>query len=347
MKILIIRTDRLGDLILSTPVFRAVREGYPDSHIAAMVRPYTKECVEGNPYINEVIVYDKYGTGKSFLGTFSFAMNLRKKRFDTAIILHPTNRAHMIAFLAGIPKRVGFNRRLGFLLTHKVAHKKEFGDRHEIDHTLDIVRAIGLAPRSRALYMPVKRDVQRKVDSTLSGLGVEAGDVVVAIHPSSSCPSKKWPAERFANIADRLIGERNVKIVILSGRDGMVDAEKAKVAMKRKAIDLSGKTTIQELAAVLKRCSLFISNDSGPVHVACAVGTPVIAIFGRKNAGLGPKRWGPTGARDRVLHKDAGCGECSAHNCVKGFLCIAAVTEDEVMAETEKILNAKKVNMTI
>ncbi|MEE8360216.1 MAG: lipopolysaccharide heptosyltransferase II [Candidatus Omnitrophota bacterium] len=347
-KILIIRTDRLGDLLLSTPVFRAVREGYPDSHISVMVRPYTRECVEGNPYINEVIVYDKYGNHKSVLSSLRFAGSLRKKRFDMALILHPTNRVNLITFLAGIPKRVGFNRKFGFLLTHKVAHKKRTDERHELDYALDIVRAIGLTPRIKTLYMPIKRDVQRKIDSMLCGLGVRATDFVIAIHSSSSCVSKKWPQERFAGVADRLIDKYDAKIVFIGGEDAKDDTKKAMAAMKREAIDLSGRTTIPELAALLKRCEAFISNDSGPVHVACAVGTPVIAIFGRKDAGLGPKRWGPTGERDKILHKDVGCQECLAHNCTKGFLCLNAIDEDEVINETEYILyNRKRENRRV
>jgi heptosyltransferase-2 len=341
-RILIIRTDRLGDTLLSTPVFRAVREGYPDSYIAAMVRPYTRECVEGNPYINETIIYDKRGRQKSIMNSLKFAFDLRRKRFDTALILHPTNRVNLITFLAGIPERVGFDRKLGFLLTRKISHKKEFGERHELDYALDIVRAIGLTPRNRSLFMPLRRATRKRIDNTLSDLGVSAGDRLIALHPSSSCPSKKWLPERFASVADMLIEEYGVKVVLVGGRDGKPDAEKTKMYMKHSIVDLSGKTTVSELGSLLKRCALFISNDSGPVHVASAVGTPVVAIFGRKDAGLGPTRWGPVGRRDRILHKETECERCLAHNCTKDFLCLKAINEEEVLKEAAIILNSYK-----
>jgi heptosyltransferase-2 len=328
----------MGDVILSTPVFRAVREEYPDSHIAVMVRPYTRECVEGNPYINEVIIYDKYGRHKSVSDSLRFTLDLRKKNFDLALILHPTNRVNLITFLAGIPRRVGFNRKLGFLLTKRITHTKQLGEKHELEYTLDIIRSIGIVPRSKSLYMPLKKDAARRIEKRLSGCGVTTDDRLVAVHPSASCPSKRWPAERFARVADRLMKEDGVKIVLISGPDGKKDARDTKEKMENEPIDLSGRTSISELASLFKRCSLFISNDSGPVHVASAVGTPVISIFGRKDRGLGPKRWGPTGDCDIILHKDAGCIRCLAHNCDKDFLCLNNVSEDEVVRLAQNLL---------
>ncbi len=337
-KILIARTDRMGDVLLSTPVLRAVREAYPDSYIAVMTRPYTKDCVEGNPYIDEVIIYDKRGRHKNILDSFKFALDLRKKRFNLALVLHPTNRANLITFLAGIPERVGYNRKLGFLLTRRIPHAKQRGEKHELEYTLDIVKSIGLNPIHKRLYMPIKKETQNAVDKKLSEYGVLPDDRLVAIHPSSSCPSKRWSAERFAKVADRLIEEERVKVALIAGRNGRDHAGDTKKFMKHRIIDFSGKTTIPELASLLKRCKLFISNDSGPVHIASAVGTPVIALFGRKDKGLGPIRWGPTGKYAIIIHKDVGCRSCPAHNCDKGFLCLKAISEDEVIEAANSIL---------
>lgn len=339
--ILITRTDRLGDVILSTPALRAVREGYPDSRITVITTPYTKDCVEGNPYINDVLVYDKNGKQNGVINSFKFAMELKKRKFDIAFILHPTNRMNLITFLAGIPRRIGYDRRMGFLLTQRVRHDKQSGEKHEIDYTLDLVRAAGLTPVSKVLYMPLKRDVRRKISGILSAAGVDPSDRLIAIHPSSSCPSKKWPVERFAGITDRLIDRYNVKAVIISGPSGIQDAERMAGSMTHDVINMSGKTSIPELGALLKRCELFISNDSGPVHVACAVGTPVVAIFGRKDLALGPKRWGPSGLNDIILHKNTECVQCLAHNCKKEFLCLKAVSADDVMDASDVILKGR------
>ncbi len=148
-KILIIRTDRLGDVILSTPVIENLKFAYPDAHIAFMCRPYTREVLEGNPYLDEVIVYDKYGKQKSFFNSIKFAFNLRKEKFDCVIILHPTNRVHMISYFAAIPYRIGWETKMSFFLTKKLPHRKHEGKKHEVEYTLDLIRSLGVNVTSR------------------------------------------------------------------------------------------------------------------------------------------------------------------------------------------------------
>ena len=146
-RILIVRTDRIGDLVLSTPVIASLRKAYPNSYIAFMCRPYTEAIVKGNPYLDEVIVYDKYGKEKGFWATLKFARYLKRKRFDLALILHPTNRAHLVTFLAGIPERVGWDQKLGFLLTKRIPHTKQQGEKHELEYTLDMLRSLDIEPQ--------------------------------------------------------------------------------------------------------------------------------------------------------------------------------------------------------
>lgn len=336
--ILIVRLDRIGDVVLSTPVFKAVRDAYPESHIAVMVRPYSREIVEGNPYINEVIVYDKKGPENSFAGNIKFIMGLRKKKFDAAIILHPTARTHLIAFLAGIPERIGYDKKMGFLLTRRIPHTKQFGLRHEIDYTLGLLRYIGIKPERHPLYMPVRKESEERIKDLFSRAGISDEDTVVAINPSASCPSKRWSAERFAKLSDVLADRYNAKIIILSDRSDKVFGDRTASFMAKPSLNLSGRTTVGELAGVLKRSKLFISNDSGPVHIACALGVPVVAIFGRSDRGLSPQRWGPSGEKDIVIHKNVGCEVCLAHNCNIGFRCLEAVSVEDVLQAAEKIL---------
>lgn len=340
-RILIIRTDRIGDVALSTPVIKALRETHPDSYIAFMVRPYAKEVVEGNPNLDEVIVYDKYGIHKGFFSTLVFALRMRKKRFDTAIILHPTNRTHIIAFVAGIPNRIGLNRKLPFLLTKKIKDEKFLGQKHEMEYTLDILKSIGVKVRDKNLYVPIKESNRTSVDSKLSQKGVKSSDLLLAVHPGASCPSKRWPLDRFASLIEKLNNNYGVHIVVVSGPEEKTQITELKKTLKSNIIDFSGKTSVGELAALLKRCKLFISNDSGPVHIATAVGTPSVVIFGRKQPGLSPKRWGPTGKGDVTLHKDVGCVVCLAHNCRNDFQCLKAITVNEVFQVVKEKLDRK------
>lgn len=337
-RVLIVRLDRIGDVLLSTPVIKAVREVCPNGYIAFMARRYAKDILEGNPYLDEVIVYEKTGREKGLLKNLDFIRALRRKKFDIALILHPTKRSHLLVSLAGIPETVGYNKKWGFLLTTRLPHMKHYGIKHEIDYALDILRYTGLEPKDKTLYIPVNSRSERNVEGLFEKNGITKDDVTIALNPGASCVSKRWGAAKFAEVAKGLIMKHAAKIVVVAGGADRRLGDEVSLLLKNRCANLSGKTSIADLASVLRRVDLFISNDSGPVHIACAVGTPVVAIFGRSDRGLGPARWGPTGKSDIVLHKDVGCDVCLAHNCKKGFKCLEAVTVEDVLAAADKIL---------
>lgn len=337
-RILVVRTDRIGDVLLSTPVIKALREEFPRAYIAMMVAPYTKEIVEQNPYLDEVIIYDKDSLHKSWLNSYRFSSALKEKKFDLAIVLHPTNRVHLVVFQAGIKRRVGYNRKMGFLLTDKLEHKKQFGLKHEVEYNLDLLRYLGIMPKDNSLFMPLKKESQIWVDVLLRKSGIKVNDKLLGIHPGASCPSKIWPNERFAQVADKISGNFGFKTIIVAGTKDLRLAKEVENKMHTPVLNLSGRTSISQTASLIKRCSIFISNDSGPVHIAQAVGTPVISIFGRDQAGLSPKRWGPYGEKDRILHHPVGCIECLAHNCTKDFKCLKSITVEDVVKAAEEII---------
>ncbi len=213
-KILLTRTDRIGDVVLSTPAIKAVRDKYPDAYIAFMVRPYAKDIVEGNPYLDEVIVYDKYGRQKTLLSTVKFALGLRKKKFDLAVMLHPTNRVHLISYLAGIPERVGYDRKLAVFLTKKVPHLKQAGKKHELEYTFDLLRAAGVEARDKELFVPIhERDIG-KIEKMLEEYHVSKDVPLIAVNPGASSRSKRWPAKNFAPVCDNLAKKYKARILI-------------------------------------------------------------------------------------------------------------------------------------
>ena len=336
-KILLVRTDRLGDVILSTPAIKNLRLAFPEAHIAFMCRPYTRGALEGNPYLNEVIICDKYGKHKNFWGILKLASLLRRKKFGWAIILHPTNRAHLVTFLAGIKFRVGWDRKMGFLLTKGIAHSKEEGQKHELEYTLDILRELNIPITDKQTYFPIRQEAEQKIEELFVKYGLNRSDKIVVMHPSASCPSKRWPQEKFSQLIKLLREKLNVKVVIITSKD---EVEFGKMIVEEnEVIDLRGKLSISEVGALLKRCALFISNDSGPVHIAASLNIPVIAIFGRKNPGLAPERWGPVGTNSFYFHKDVGCETCLAHNCDKGFLCLEKIAPQKVANKAISILS--------
>lgn len=337
-KILIIRTDRLGDVILSTPVIENLRRAFPQAYIAFMCRPYTKEVVEGNPFLDEVIIYDKENRHKSLAASIRFARGLAKKKFDWAIILHPTNRSHIVAFFAAIPLRVGWDRKMGFLLTHRLKHNKQQGFKHELEYTLDVLRKLGIPIVSKQTYFPLSDIKRQEIENLLKVHGLGQKDRLVVLHPSASCPSKRWPEESFSRLAAMLKQSFDCKIAIITaqGQEGCAAA----IVEENEVIDLRGKLTISQIAALLSRAALFISNDSGPVHIAASLKVPVISIFGRNNPGLSPQRWKPLGERSYVLHKPLDCNPCLAHNCKKQFLCLQAITPEDVFKLARSILSS-------
>jgi heptosyltransferase-2 len=339
-RILIVRTDRIGDVLLSTPVIRALRDNYPFAYIAMMVAPYAKDIVDGNPYLDEVIIYDKDVKHSSWASSIRFALSLKKKRFDLAIVLHPVNRAHLLTFFAGIPRRIGYDRKFGVLLTDRIRHTKQLGQKHELEYNLDLVRYLGIQPQDKNLFMPIKPESEEWVEALFKQEGINKSHRLLAIHPGASCISRIWPADRYARVADRLVESKGFKIFILAGPQtlDLKAAEDVIKYMHHPVINLAGKISLSQLASLLKRCKLLISTDTGPMHIASAVGTPQVVIFGRNQPGLSPLRWGPTSKTHRILHKEVGCIECLAHNCVKDFACLKAVTVDDVVNTVDLIL---------
>ena len=339
-RILIIRTDRIGDVILSTPVVRALRCAVPEGYLGMMVRPEHRELVEGNPELDAVILYDKNGSEKSWLGSLRFARRLRDHRFDTAIILHSTNRVILVSWLAGIRRRIGYARRLPWLLTDPVPYVKKQGDRNELEYNLELLRRIGLDPsagsaRDRQPFVPTTAAQEAKTAAFMKSNGLGDSAPVVVLHPGASCRSKRWPARHFAAVGDFLSGRHGAKVVVISGPGEEREGRAVVAAMRSRPVAALGTMSLGETACLLKKARCLISNDSGPVHLACAVGTPAVSIFGRWGGGLSPARWGPTSPGSVALHHDVGCRPCLAHDCTIGFVCLEAVTEEEVIAAAE------------
>jgi heptosyltransferase-2 len=337
-RMLLIRLDRLGDVVLSAPAAYAMRRHLPHAFIAMLVSPACREVIEGHPALNEVISYDKDGAERTARGTLRFARRLRAYEFDTALVLHPSNRSHVIPWLAGIPVRVGYDRNLPALLTHRIPHRKQEGTMHETAYVLEMLEAFGIPAGTPKLFVPVPAEAQRRVEQLLAEAGVSPSDTLVAVHPSASCVSKRWMPERFAQVADRLIERHGAKVCLITGGPELFYARAVERAMRGPSLNLGGKLTIGQLGALLRRAALLISNDSGPVHVAAAVGTPVVDIFGRNQRGVSPQRWRPLGPGHAILHKEVGCVTCLAHDCDIGFQCLTAITVEEVYAAADAVL---------
>lgn len=339
-RILVTRTDRLGDLVLSTPIFSALREKFPHAHIAALVSLENHEVIEGNPHLDEILLYDKKGTEKSWRDNLIFAWSLRKKKFDLVIHLHATNRIHFVTWLAGIPSRIGWARKAGWMLTEAYPDRKKEGLKHEAEYNFDILKSLAIpVPEKMEMFYPVSSRARASFEMLERHLNLPLHKPWIVLNPSASCPSKKWPAARFSKLADKFREEFQAAVFLIGTEADRELISQVKENMRGPVFDLSGRLSLGMLGALLKKAELLVSNDSGPVHIASALGIPVISIFGRKQPGLSPQRWRPLGANARVIWKDVGCETCLAHLCQIHFLCLDAIPAEEVFEAAAGMLS--------
>ena len=331
----------MGDVILSIPAVRHLRKVLPDAYIAFMVAAENRELVENEKDIDEIILYDKKGMHKGFWANLCFAGALRNKKFDLAIALHPSNRTHLTLFAAGIPRRLGYNKKRGYLLTERMPHEKQLGEKHEVDYNLELIAAAGfdITGADRQPRVSVSNNVLRDMKECLKDLGLSGK--LAAIHAGASCASKMWPLERFAEVGDAITEKYSAGVVIVGDTSCKNGARSLIGMMKNKPTDLTGALGLSRLAALFSLCDVVLSNDSGPAHLASAVGTPVVVIFGRNDAGLSPKRWAPVTDKKRIFHNPPQCSPCLAHNCEKGFLCLRNITATEAASAAGEFLQDK------
>jgi len=304
-RLLITRTDRIGDLVLTTPLLKALREKFPKAWIALVVFLEHREIVQGNPFLDEVILYDKKGKERGLWGQGCFSQKLRSKKFDAVVHAHGTNRMHLAAWLAGIPVRIGYDRRAPWALTHAHAYNKKEGKKQEAEYLFELLGLLGVnPPQEIATFFPVPDRSVRSFEYLRLFHKIPGDLPWIVLNPSASDGTKMWPSERFAELVTRLQKDRpSVFLTIGTLKDRPI-AQRLIQNTSVPVFDLSGKLSLGQLGALLKRSALLVSNDSGPVHIATAVGTPVVSIFGRYEAGLGPQRWQPWGKNSRVVAKD-------------------------------------------
>lgn len=344
IRILVTRTDRLGDLVLSTPVFSSLRKAFPRAWIACLTFLENREVLEGNPFLDEVILYDKKGSEKGILGNLIFAFELARKKFDLVIHLHATNRVHLAGWLARIPVRIGWRRKCAWALTHSYEDVKKEGRKHEAEYNFDLLKPLGItAPSTFETFFPLSTESHLSFEMLAKHLSLTQDKPWVVLNPSASCPSKLWPPERFGYLADKISEKYDCRFIAIGRQTDRPQVERLRSRTSVPIYDLSGRLNIGMLGVLLKNAALLVSNDSGPVHIASAVGAPVISIFGRKQPGLSPTRWGPLSGDSRVVWKDVGCEECLAHKCQIHFLCLDAVSVEEVFQAVEELLSRRLV----
>jgi heptosyltransferase-2 len=337
-KILVIQTAFIGDVILVTPLLETVACEFKDAQLYVLVTPQGKEILAGNPNINEIIVYDKKGKDKGFFKFYDMVKRIKEKKFDLVLIPHRSLRSSLLAYLAKIPKRIGFNTSGGsFLLTDKVPYLKA---KHEVERNLDLAQlslGIKVVKRQLNIYLEDKEEYFAK--KFLAEYNV-INDFLIGIAPGSVWATKRWTTEGYAQVADELSKKYNAKIIIFGGKEDVALAEKISTNMETTPIIAAGRTNLKELSALISKCRLFITNDTAPMHIAMAFNIPTIAIFGPTTLDIG---FGPYGVNFIVVErKGLECRPCSLHGprkCPeKHFACMKQISTQQVLLACQKLL---------
>jgi len=334
-KILIRSTNWVGDAVLTLPAISSVRLTFPQSTIAILAKSWVAEIFNSNPDINEVITYDDSDYA-GILGKWRLIRFLHRKDFDLAICLPNAFGAALLAYMASIPLRLGYNTDgRGILLTHAVNRNKRILRRHQIDYYLEMLSALGFTLAEKTLNLKVLAEEEEEARQILERLGVGEGDLIIGINPGATYgPTKRWFPNRYAALADRLIDNFGAKVLIFGSQNDNNIALQVIKNSKRSLINLTGQTTLTQAKAMISRCRLFITNDSGLMHVASALKVPVVAIFGSTN----PETTSPFGERNLVIRKDIPCSPCLKRECEDDYLCMKLIELDEVYEHVRAIL---------
>lgn len=321
-RILVVKLADLGDLLIATPALRALRLSYPDARIDALVTPGSAPLLDGSDLVNRVIPFDKFDFDRprqalrALPRAARLAQRLRAERYDSVVILHHLTTAFgtakyaALAIASGAPLRAGLDNGRGRFLTHR-APDHGFGESHEADYWLAVASTLGALNPDPRLEIVISLDAEEAAERRLARLGLEAGDTVL-LHPGSGAFSlaRRWPAARYSVLAERLAGA-GLRPAVLAGPAPCESelAERIVASQCRPAVIVENVPSPQELAALLRRTRLFIGNDSGVMHLAAAVQTPIVAIFGPTNH----RAWGPypPGApRHAVIREPLACSPC-------------------------------------
>jgi heptosyltransferase-2 len=339
-KILVTRTDRIGDVVLSTPIFKTIKNSFPSVSVSVLVRPYTKDIITNNPNVDEVIIYDPEGKHRTIKGLLKLAKEIREKNFDTALILFLDFKVGLLTYLSKIPRRIGPATKLAqIFLTDRISQRRSKVDKHETDYNLELAETLGAKPiRQSEMYIP--DEITSRVDKLFSSLVTRHSSLVtfiVGIHPGSGGSARNWKIERYAELANKIIEKTGATVCITGSpaEEGLVDS--IIDSLKGKALKYIGSNGLKELAAVIKKFNVMVGPSTGPIHIATAVGTPVVSIYCPIFV-CQPKRWGPIGKNDTAIMPDAPfCEKCVFEKC-KYYDCMDRISVERVYEEVAKRL---------
>ena len=337
--VLIIRTDRIGDVVLTLPMIPVLREGIHGIKVSMLLRSYTSALVEGFTGLDQIIAYDTSGVQKSFLALLG---ELRAHRFDLVVVSHPTLRIALLTALAGIPVRVGSGYRwYSFLFNKRIFEHRKTAEKHEAEYNISLLQAVGLRVSSvPRIELALPSSAHESVAEELRRLGIGASEIFIVLHPGSGGSARDWSAENFGSLA-KLLAFDGFKVVVTGSAAEQDLVNQVLTVAGGAAVGSVGQMPLKVLAAFIRRSQLFVSNSTGPLHIAAAVGTPVIAFYPPIRE-CSPRRWGPLTEQKVVFSADNTlCPRCTGGPC-QGNECMDQITVTEVLEAARGLLAQKE-----
>ena len=337
-KILIRSTNWVGDAIMTTPAVRTIRANFPQATISILAYPWVADVFAASPHVDEVILYHKKGRHQGLFGLWQLGRELRARRFDMAILLQNAFEAAVLAVLAGIPVRAGYRRDgRAPLLTHGVTIRPEVREKHQVYYYQGLLAGLGLTPSPDELFLQLPPETVRWARNFVGG---RAPAPIVGLNPGAAYgPAKRWPAERYGELARRLSREFGATLLVFGTAADQEAAALIKEHAPDHVVDITGKTSLAEAMALIGCCDAFVTNDSGLMHVAAAQRVPLVAIFGSTDQ----VATGPFSDPAVVLQKRLDCSPCLKTHCRKGdYQCMLGIKVEEVFAAVSALLTRER-----
>ncbi|HEY0385637.1 MAG TPA: lipopolysaccharide heptosyltransferase II [Pyrinomonadaceae bacterium] len=352
MKRIVVRgTNWVGDAVMTVPALRALRALLPQAHITLATRPWARGLFDDADFIDELLIYER--RPRDLRAVHRQTREWRRRRFDLAVLFQNAFEAALIAAAARVPARLGYatdGRR--FLLTHPLLLPAWRSERHEVFYYLNIVaeleRALfgtkeieGRAPDDTLRVSPER---QAEARALLSAHGVQKERTLIALCPgSTNSRAKRWPAERFAALADQLIEEADAEVLLVGSPDELEVSVQVSAAMRHRPVMLTGETDLRQAVAVLSLASAVVTNDTGPAHIAAALGRPTLVIFGPTD----PRTTRPFSEKAEIIRRPPECAPCMLRECPIDHRCMTAITAAEVFARACALMRGARTASSI
>jgi lipopolysaccharide heptosyltransferase II len=333
--ILIVRTDRIGDVVLSLPLARIIKQHYPNAKVTFLVRAYTKALVENNHFIDEVIILKEESS--KILITKNVEQ-LKQKNFDTAIVVYPTFKIALIIFLSGIKYRVGSGYRLySFLFNRKVYEHRKDAVKHELEYNLSLLSQLGInhigGTNNVSFDLDVNKSSLNKVESLLSSLGINNEEKFVIVHPGSGGSAVDLPLEKFVELV-KMLTDKKIKVVLTGSENEKEICNK--LVLNELTFNLAGRLNLEELIALISKSSLLVANSTGPIHIAAALGKYTFGFYPKVKV-CSAKRWGPYTEKKFIYEPEIECNNCTVEQCAE-VNCMNSINVSSVYNDIIKVL---------